>query len=105
MFLDFNMTRIRNDQWKHDPQLQHDLEEDVKRSYKRNAVLTCVKKKYPQFAWSLRTLATGLKYFGIIYKDYHVDMANVYHAVFSELEGAGSRIGYRAMRQKNKRSA
>ena len=58
-------ARIRNDTWKCDEELKRDLEGYVKQALKKDEVLDFVSKKYPMYAWSLRTLCCRLHYFDI----------------------------------------
>ena len=53
-------ARIRNDTWKCDEELKRDLEGYVKQALKKDEVLDFVSKKYPMYAWSLRTLCCHL---------------------------------------------
>ena len=94
------MKRIRNVDWAVDTSLKEDLIQLVKRRYKRSEILIEVKKKYNQYAWSLKTLGTRLNFFEISYIDKNVELEDVYTAVATELEGTGSKLGYRAMNKK-----
>jgi len=68
------MARIRNDSWKVNQELRDDLEEYVKRDYRRNEILNSVQRRYPNYAWSMRTLATRLKHFEISYINYDANV-------------------------------
>lgn len=94
------MARIRNDSWKVNQELRDDLEEYVKRDYRRNEILNSVQRRYPNYAWSMRTLATRLKHFEISYINYDANVDAVHAAVSTECEGPGSKLGYRSMCQK-----
>ena len=94
------MQRIRNDNWKNDQDLRQSLERFVRRSYKRCEIVVSVKKQFSQYAWSISTLANRLKYFEIKYTNHETPLDDVYEAVSKEIEGPGSKLGYRAMAQK-----
>ena len=68
--------------------------------YKRRKILSFVKKDFPQYTWSVRTLDRRLRYFEIYYSDKDVDIDQVKEAVVGELEGPGKLLGYRAMQKK-----
>ena len=55
--------------WEFSASLKHDLESYVSRNYKRNEMLDFVKRDYPYYKWSLRSLARRLKTFSISYSD------------------------------------
>ena len=94
------MLRIRNPMWKEDIELRGRLEELVRRRYSRSEILTIVKKQYPQYAWSIGTLAIRLDHFSIKYINYDISINEVRDAVSNELDGPGCKLGYRAMTQK-----
>ena len=54
------MSRVRNSNWEDDEELKEDLERYVKQNLKREEILDFVLKKYPMYAWSLRTLKESL---------------------------------------------
>ena len=72
----------------------------MRRNYRRCEILVSVKKQFSQYAWSISTLANRLKYFGIKYIDHETSVEDVYTAVCTEVNGPGSKLGYRAMTQK-----
>ena len=55
-----------------DENLKHDLEEYVLNNFKRAEVLDFMRKEYPEYTWSLRTLDRRLRYFNISYIDYQM---------------------------------
>ena len=57
------------------------------------------------YALSGRTLARGLQYFDIKFKDYEMDNKDVKEAVKREMDGPGQLLGYRSMEQKVRSSA
>ena len=57
-----------------DENLKHDLEEYVLNNLKRAEVLDSLRKEYPEYTWSLRTLDRRLRYFDILYIDYQTDV-------------------------------
>ena len=94
------MPRIRNSGWKLDKVLDEFLRERVRRNYQRKDLLVEVLKLFPQYAWSMRSLAYRLEHFGVRYINYNTDINEVYDAVNKELKGPGQKLGYRAMNQK-----
>ena len=56
-------------------------------------MLDLVAKKYPMYAWSLRTLSRRLSYFEIKYINHHVQLDDLRQAVQKEVEGP---VGYLA---------
>jgi len=67
---------------------------------KRIEIVDYMKRDFPQYTWSVPTLARRLKHFGISYIDKEVDLQQVISAVQKELEGPGKNLGYRAMHLK-----
>ena len=51
------------------------------------------------YAWSLRSLARRIQYFGILF-DYDVEINDEEAAVEKEISGPGKLLGYRAMHKK-----
>ena len=49
------------------------------------------------YAWSLRSLARRMQYFGILFTDYDVEVNDEEAAVEKEISGPGKLLGYRAM--------
>jgi len=94
------MIRIRNSDWKDDAELKENILDFVKRSYTRKEMVCSLSKTFPQYAWSLRTLASRLRHFDIKFIDYNTNIDEVYNAVENEIEGPGQKLGYRCMTQK-----
>ena len=63
-------------------------------------ILDFLRKDYPMYAWSLRSLARRMQYFGIQFTDYDVEVNDVEAAVEKEISGPGKLLGYRAMHKK-----
>ena len=93
-------SRIRNDNWENDEELEKDLEKYVKQNLKRKEVLDFVSSKYPMYAWSLRTLCRRLSHFSIKYTNYEIELADLRGAVAEEMQGPGKLLGYRALHKK-----
>ena len=91
---------MADDTWKLDEDLKKDLKNYVAQNLKRTEVLEFVAKKYPMYAWSLRTLCRRLSYFEIKYIDHHVQLDDLRQAVQKEVEGPGRLLGYRALHKK-----
>ena len=94
------MSTIRNDTWKEDSELEDDLKMYVTQSLKREEILSFLRRDYPCYSWSLRSLDRRLRHFGIFYHDKEVTVDNVKEAVAKELDGPGKLLGYRAMQKK-----
>ena len=98
-------SRVRNEDWKEDADLIDDLAKFVnlfkkcQNLYKRE-ILNLVEVRYPQYAWSMRTLTRRLQHFDIKYIDYDIDVETVKQAVEKEMEGPGKLLGYRALHKK-----
>ena len=63
-------------------------------------ILDLMRKDYPMYAWSLRSLAHRMQYFGIQFTDYDVEVNDVEAAVKKKISGPGKLLGYRAMHKK-----
>ena len=61
-----------------------------------------MRKEYPEYTWSLRTLDRRLRYFNISYIDYQTDVDTVRAVVQKEVCWPGQLLAYRAMNQKLK---
>ena len=94
------MARIRNGEWQEDVELKNNLVRYVQQNLRKNEILDFVKSKYPQYAWSSRTLSRRLQHFGIKFTDYDIDVEAVERAVRKEMEGPGRLLGYRALHKK-----
>ena len=66
----------------------------------REEALDFLKRDFPQYAWSVRSLDRRMRYFDIYYNDRRVSVEEVKEAVKKELEGPGKLLGYRAMHKK-----
>ena len=91
---------IRNSDWEDDNDLKNDLAKFVSLNLKRMEILDFLRKDYPMYAWSLRSLARRMQYFGIQFTDYDVEVNDVEAAVEKEISGPGKLLGYRAMHKK-----
>ena len=96
------MSRVRNSNWEDDEELEGDLERYVKQNLKREEILDFVLKKYPMYAWSLRTLCRRLSHiFDIKFTNYQIELEDLQFAVQNEMQGPGKLLGYRALHKKN----
>ena len=91
---------IRNSDREDDNDLNNDLARFVSLNLKRMEILDFLRKDYPMYAWSLRSLARRMQYFGIQFTDYDVEVNDVEAAVEKEISGPGKLLGYRAMHKK-----
>ena len=91
---------IRNSDWEDDNDLNNDLAKFVSLNLKRMEIVDFLRKDYPMYAWSLRSLARRMQYFGIQFTDYDVEVNDVEAAVEKEISGPGKLLGYRAMHEK-----
>lgn len=66
----------------------------------RTEILDFLKRDFPQYAWSIRTLDRRIQAFKIKRTDREVTVDQVKNAVQKELEGPGQLLGYRAMHKK-----
>ena len=83
-----------------DNDLNNDLAKFVSLNLKRMEILDFLRKDYPMYAWSLRSLARRMQYFGIQFTDYDVEVNDVEAAVEKEISGPGKLLGYRSERAK-----
>ncbi len=93
-------ARIRDRSWKHDEKLKDSMKLFVSQGLKRYGMLDFLKRGYPQYAWSSRTLDRRLCHFEIRYSDKEVTVDQVREAVQKEINGPGKLLGYRAMQNK-----
>ena len=70
------------------------------RNIKQKEVLDLVKKKYPEYAWSLRSLSRQLQHFRIKYVDYAISISTVKEAVTKEMEGPDRLLGNKTLYKK-----
>ena len=92
--------RIRNPEWQEDIALKQDLSAYVQPNLRQKEIFDLVGRKYPMYAWSLRTLSRHLSFFNIKYSDYDVDIDRLKEVINMEMEGPGCLLGYRALQQK-----
>ena len=84
-----------------DNDLNNDLAKFVSLNLKRMEILDFLRKDYPMYAWSLRSLARRMQYFGTFqFTDYDVEVNDVEAAVEKEISGPGKLLGYRSERAK-----
>ena len=86
--------------WLHNTKLREDLDKYVKQNIQRQEILDFVKRDFPFYKWSLRTLDRRLRSFNIYYTDTAITVGEAKVAVQYELNGPGRLLGYRAMHQK-----
>ena len=95
---------IRNSDWEDDNDLNNDLVKFVSLNLKRVEIVDFLRKDYPMYTWSLRSLARRMQYFGTFqFTDYDVEVNDVEAAVEKEISGPGKLLGYRAMHKKYER--
>ena len=88
-------------QWRSDSDLKLQLENLVKRGYRRSEILHVMKKDFSQYTWGcIKTLDRRLRHFNISYVKYDTPVEDVRKAVQEELEGPGRLLGVRAMTKK-----
>jgi len=92
--------RTRNPEWENDDYLKDDLAAFVRQNLRQKEILDLVKRKYPIYAWSFRTLSRRLSFFEIRYSDADIEVDQVKEVVKTEMEGPGKLLGYRALHQK-----
>ena len=88
------------DAWREDLKLREDMERYVRQGYKREEALDFLKRDFPMYAWSIRSLDRRLRCFEIYYNNPEVSVEEVKDAVKKELEGPGKLLGYRALHKK-----
>ena len=66
---------IRNIDWKDDIGSRNDLAKFVRVNLRKLETLDFVRKDYPMYAWSLRSLARRMQYFGIQFTDHDVKVS------------------------------
>ena len=88
------------DAWREDLKLREDMERYVRHGCKREEALDFLKRDFPMYPWSIRSLDRSLRCFEIYYNNPEVSMEEVKDAVKKELEGPGRLLGYRAMHKK-----
>jgi len=94
------MAFFRNNDWEDDFTLQEDLKKYVAQSLQRVEMLDYIRRDYPQYNWSIRTLDRRLRHFHIYYNDRDVTVQDARDAIQNEMTGPGKLLGYRAMHLK-----
>ena len=102
--LEYSAKEAQSMKLKHEVALQgkEAMEKLVRQGLQRIEALDFLKRDFPEFSCSIRTLDRRLRYFNIFYNDSGVKVDDVKAAVENELKGPGKLLGYRAM---HKRSA
>ena len=73
----------------------------VSLNLKRMEIVDFLRKDYPMYALSLRSLARRMQYFGTFqFTTYDVEVNDVEAAVEKEISGPGKLLGYRPMHKK-----
>ena len=93
-------TNMADSTWKEDDKLKEAMTQLVQQGLQRIEALDFLKRDFPQYPWSLRTLDRRLRHFDICYNDKSVEVEDVQTAVGNELKGPGKLLGYRAMHRK-----
>lgn len=86
--------------WNEDTELSNKIKKYVEQGLKRREMLDFLKKEFPFYPWSIRTLDRRMRYFGIYYMDQNLTLDDIKQAVKTELDGPGKLLGYRAMQKK-----
>ena len=94
------MADNRCAKWVDDECLETSLVKYVKQNLKGSEILDFMKRDFPQYPWSIRSLDRRLRHFKVFYKDETVGVEDVMTAVENELKGPGKLLGYRAMHKK-----
>ena len=89
-----------SDVWKADEYLKNEMTKYVTQGLKRTEMLSFLRRNFPQYAWSIRTLDRRLRHFQVFYTDTAISVEDIKTAVGKELEGPGRLLGYRAMQKK-----
>ena len=69
------------DAWREDLKLREDMERYVRQGYKREEALDFLKRDFPMYAWSIRSLDRRLRCFEIYYNNPEVSVEEVKDAV------------------------
>ena len=80
------MADSRVSSWKEDDLLKGALQKYVKQGLKREEAIDFLRRDFPQYAWSIRTLDRSLRHFEVYYRDDTVSVEDVKEAVKKELE-------------------
>ena len=93
-------TNMADSTWKEDDNLKKAMTKLVQQGLQRIEALDFLKRDFPQYPWSIRTLDSRLRHFDIFYNDKGVEVEDVKTAVGNELKDPGKLWGYRAMHRK-----
>ena len=74
-------NNIRHDEWKTDLTLKSSMEKYVREGLRRAEVLSFLKRDFPNYAWSLRTMDRRIAHFDIRRTNYNVTVDSVKEAV------------------------
>eukprot|EP00794_Sanderia_malayensis_P016374 gene16374-18015_t len=94
------MAYFRNPAWKNDEKLKDALNEHVRQGLQRSEVLSFLRRDFPEYSWSTRTLDRRLRHFNIYHTDPDFTVEEVVDAMKEELDGPGKDLGIRAMHNK-----
>ena len=94
------MTCYRSNAWTDDVFLKETLSTYVRQGLQRNEILDFMRRDFPQYAWSVRSLDRRLRHFDIYFTDRTITVEQVREVVANELDGPGQLLGYRAMYRK-----
>jgi hypothetical protein len=95
-----NMADNREAIWTDDDKLKEALTRYVQQGLQRSEALDFLRREFPEYAWSIRSLDRRLRHFNIFYNDRSVKVDDVKEAVEEELKGPGKLLGYRALHKK-----
>ena len=93
------MADNRFSSWKEDD-LQGALQTYVKQGLQREESIDFLRRDFPQYAWSIRTLDRRLRHFEVYYKDDTVSVEDVKEAVKKEWKAQESYWGRGACTRK-----
>ena len=94
------MAYFQNTGWREDEQLKEDMSKDVREGLQRAEILDFLKRDFPQYAWSIRTLDRRIEAYNIKRINRDVTVDQVKRAIQKELEKPGLLLGHRAMHKK-----
>lgn len=94
------MADYREATWTDDENLKEVLTKYVQQGLQRSEALDFLRREFPEYAWSIRSLDRRLRHFNIFYNDRSVEVQDVKEAVDEELKGPGKLLGYRALHKK-----
>ena len=86
--------------WKMDQNLLTDLQGYVEKRWYLKDILLFIRRKYPDYKWSLPTLKRRLGYFGLRMVDPNIPHEAIVGAVLEELLNVGEGLGFRTMTKK-----